>query len=400
VTQVEHPEERLAAITEELEQEEHGARSPRTTAHDAELEIASTISVDSMQLTAAQRAHVIKKFSQVVLEKLKPFLPVGSTALSSSKHGFTRRLEHLLKEFSKSVQQDAPDKGRKMGCKSIRVLRREIARECDAILSSRTAPELSEAIRPTTSIGGEADLLFPTQRTPKEKVDNWLSQDVDLKEAQLLGPGGPAETQGRDPFDDLDDGSQFSGSVERVSISVSDGDSDPLSIQSESAGLYAEFVSVEEITTYFTGHSAFQDFIDQLRTLIERYHHNKMDLITHRIQQSIGPRGGRRDLSESYMAIFVVDWDITRFLASNYDDGLEQDLSLCLCFVGELIDAQLTTIGDYFERVWPTHSWELLQAITQAVKSHAQGELIRYCPLMSHSLLYVAGLIKERQTTQ
>ena len=190
----------------------------------------------------------------------------------------------------------------------------------------------------------------------------------------------------------MDDGSQFSGFVDRVSISVSDGDSDPLSIQLESAGLYPEFISVEEITTYFTGHSAFRGFIDRLHALIDCYHHNKMDLITHHIQQSIEPRGGWRDLSESYTAIFIVDWDIRRFLASNYDDGLDQDLSLCLCFVGELIDAQLTTIGDYFERVWPIHSWELLQAITQAIKSNVQGELTWYRPLMmSHQLLYVAG---------
>jgi len=131
-----------------------------------------------MQLTATQRAHVIKKFSQVVLEKLKLFLPMGPATLSSNKHGFIRRLESLLKDVSKIAQQDAPDKGKKMGCKSIRMLRREIARECDAILSSRATPELAEAIRPTTSIGGEADLLFPTQRTSKEKVDDWLSLDL------------------------------------------------------------------------------------------------------------------------------------------------------------------------------------------------------------------------------
>lgn len=281
-----------------------------------------------------------------------------------SSHAFLRKLESLLKIFSNVTREHAPDTGKKMGCKSIRVLRREIAREFDKTISSRVPGH--ETIRPLTSIGNEAEKLFPAQMTSGERVNGWLGTDPVSQRGSLPGHDMPiCGPRNSHDHDHIDSEVTSLPEVSMDTVSTSNGSE---TAHLEFSELYPGFISKGDVLAYLTSHSAFETLINDIQLLIERFRCNKMDLIRDCVSLSLRRHGNSVNVEEQCRAAFHVDWDIPEFLESQYADGLEQDLSLSLCFVGQLVNAQLTTIGDYFQRVWPSCPSTLLNAIRRTIQ--------------------------------
>jgi hypothetical protein len=125
--------------------------------------------------------------------------------------------------------------------------------------------------------------------------------------------------------------------------------------------IHTKSANKQEISEYWRSHAAFEPLIEKCRTLVERYYLSKLQLISCRISTAL-----RRDVvSIQNTARFHVDWDILEFLRSNYPNGLYQDLGQVLCFIGNLENAQVTTVADYLGSVWPQCSHTLLDAVNQ-----------------------------------
>lgn len=103
-------------------------------------------------------------------------------------------------------------------------------------------------------------------------------------------------------------------------------------------------------------HEAFDYLTRQYRSLVERYYCNLMAVISHRISIAVAP-------SDQVSVSFNLDLDLLGFFRRNYEQGLRQGISSTLCFVGGLANAYSTTIGSYFEAVWPNFPHYLLDSI-------------------------------------
>src|SRR5436305_3016917 len=94
-----------------------------------------------------------------------------------------------------------------------------------------------------------------------------------------------------------------------------------------------------------------------------------MELIRHRILLNV-----RRPVeSECYspgccQVMFHVDWDVLRFLQTQYDIGITQDLGMVITITGRSVNAQLAMVYSYLKQTWPTHTLTLLHAIQFAIR--------------------------------
>lgn len=119
---------------------------------------------------------------------------------------------------------------------------------------------------------------------------------------------------------------------------------------------------------------AFGDLAEKYRSLAEHYSCNKMELISYRVFKSLVDYRAAVRRAGHISAHFHVDMDIPAFLQENYDSGLSQDLSSVLCFVGQLGNANLTTIGDYFDELWPEWPRCLLKSIHKYLAHLQSGQ--------------------------
>lgn len=119
---------------------------------------------------------------------------------------------------------------------------------------------------------------------------------------------------------------------------------------------------------------AFDDLAEKYRSLAEHYSCNKMELISYRVFNSLVEYRAAVRRAGHISAHFHVDMDIAGFLQENYDSGLSQDLSSIICFVGQLRNANLTTIGDYFDELWPEWPRCLLEAIHKYLAHLQSGQ--------------------------
>lgn len=324
--------------------------------------VASTISADSMQLTSAQRVNIVRRFSSMLSGRLAGSLFVDVTP-THSNFGFLRQLEGHLKDFSNTVRSQTSDRAKSLGCKSIRILRKEIARELEAILSSE-AP-VTEAARHLPYIASEAERFYSGQMTFSEKCHSWVNSEMQRREMFLSSTSTDAWEQrvNRVDIDTLTMAEQ--ASLDAISVSDSAGTS-----SLDQPGLYPDFINDSNISAFLASHTAFDHLVSNIQRSIEKYHCNKMDLIEHHVLDVLrrGQDNGDDDPPSYLTANFFVDWDVRDFLNAQYPAGTDQDLGLSLVFVGHIIDAQLTIIEDYICRVWPKYTSVLLDPLMKRMR--------------------------------
>ena len=373
---VEHPDvvTALSQINEEEPVAPLGSEGEDHPTNDYEDTIcaASTISADSMQLTSAQKVNIVRRFSGMLSGRLAGLLFVDVTP-AYSNFGFLRQLEGHLKDFSNTVRSQTSDRAKNLGCKSIRILRREIARELESMLSSEVpAPEVT---RHLPYIASEAERFFSGQMTFSEKCHSWVQSEMQLQD---IFRGHTSVSDAWDHHLNRVDGDIINvaerASMDAISVSNS---VDTSSL--DQPGLYPDFINDGNISAYLANHTAFDQLVANVQRSIEKYHCNKKDLIKHHLLDALRRRQINADgLGGSFSATFYIDWDIREFLNTQYPAGTDQDLGLSLVFVGHLIDAQLTIIEDYFARVWPKYATAVLKPLARRMRSR-DGKFSAFC---------------------
>ena len=110
---------------------------------------------------------------------------------------------------------------------------------------------------------------------------------------------------------------------------------------------------------------AFDTLTKRSRLLVELYYCQRLDLISHRVIDSIESFRALMKGHSNVSVRFHLDTDIFSFLQRNYTSRLKQNLRSVLCFAGKFSTAQLTSVGDYFDQTWPVWPHYLLDSVAE-----------------------------------
>jgi hypothetical protein len=330
----------------------------------------STISADSVELSAVQKEEVIAQFSTALLKHISTKGTLSSATQTSSAK-FREQFQNLLKSYSETVK-NTNERTKRRASKAIRALRRDISRRCEEALCGTGSSLKDSRIYP--NLIKEAAKVNLPERTLLEKVDDWI---CDLNPEMLLpyqdGVTGPQMIEpaaGRKISQSIISSAPLGNMLPAEAASISGADVDDSSdSQSMFGGAHLLKMESRDIYSYFTTHPAFSDLINGLQKLVERHYCNQMDLIHHRVLLRLRrPVSSIHHTSTDCQAIFQVDWDVLSFLRSQYDTGIAQDLGMVITITGQTVNAQLSTVYSYLEQTWSVHTLTLLRAIQFAIR--------------------------------
>lgn len=232
-----------------------------------------------------------------------------------------------------------------------RVLRKEIAVQCAELLQLLWTRLINK--RGLTT-GEKLEAMIGTNTAPEDRADSSVDRSRDVWCSASTGLRALL-TSDADGFNshlplalDAQSVLQYEASVDKNMDFITPA--------------YAS-VNKEALIGYSKTDTLFELLLQRCRSTIERYCFDKLELISRRISTTVRHGRGNADRDRRSAARFHVEWDILGFLRANYPTGLRQNLGHVLCFVGQPTNAQLTTIRDYFEIVWPQYPYLLLNAI-------------------------------------
>jgi hypothetical protein len=334
----------------------------------------STVSVDSVELNAAQKDDIISRFSNAVLEKILP-QAIISDAVRTPNATFHSQFQNLLKAYSDMVKASTSEQSKRKASKAIHILRREISQQCEETFCGFGPPKNT---RVYPNIVKEAAKVSLPEKTVKEKFQDWK---CDLTSVLLFTDQGDALASQTCPSPSTEDDEQSdSGSgVE---------------------GIYPPGVEDENIHNYLTTHPAFSDLVIRLKRLLERHYCNQMMSIRHRLLLGIRRTNTWRDnTSGDYQVMFRIDWDILSFLRSQYDIGTAQDLQTIVTITGESVNAQLATVQYYFTQTWSNHTFTLIDAIQSAIHQSQESSWTGMYTICC-CCIYSIGSLAANQSTK
>ena len=342
----------------------------------------STISADSVELSAVQKEEVIAQFSTALLKHISTKGTLSS-ATQTSNAKFHQQFQNLLKSYSETVK-NTNERTKRRASKAIRALRRDISRRCEEALCGTGSSLKDSRIYP--NLIKEAAKVNPPEKTLLEKVDDWI---CDLNPEMLLPCQDGVTGLSRSIISSASLGNM--SPTEAASISGVDVD-DSSDSQSMLGGVHSLGVESRDIYSYFTTHPAFSDLINGLQKLVERHYCNQMDLIHHRVLLRLRrPVPSSHHTSTDCQAIFQVDWDVLSFLRSQYDTGIAQDLGMVITITGQTVNAQLSTVYSYLEQTWSVHTLTLLRAIQFAIRQSEEPSSTGIYPSTTAMFACLAG---------
>lgn len=116
----------------------------------------------------------------------------------------------------------------------------------------------------------------------------------------------------------------------------------------------------EMIRDYLTTHDGFGVLKSELEKVARHYYIDTMKSIQTSILAILEPS------TTCFKAKFQAKWDIREFIQEQY--GSEpQDIRQFLAITGNCHDAQMTTVGCYFEQTWPANPSALIGELQRAI---------------------------------
>jgi hypothetical protein len=325
-------------------------------------------------LDPKQKKDIIKKFVEAVLKTLQ-YEGLPSHDYTQSRIPFKQRFQVLLKNYSEQVKIDTDQRTRRQAAKQIRLLRREISERFEEAFGGNELSSKDQRVYP--NIIKQAEKINPPEKTWAEKVGDW--NDVLSNEAP----------QSETIFENQQYGLQVENQIVALSIggagpashpaSLSDFDQTSSSSESEMDEV-VHFTPREDkdIYDFLTTHHAFQELIQDVRQLVERYFSDQMEVIRNRVLLGVRrtiDRGIHKPGRQSrHTATFYLDWDILSFLREQYPLGLSQGLESILTISGRATNAYMSTVRNYLEATWPGNPTALLDALQGAVLNYPQSE--------------------------
>ena len=116
-------------------------------------------------------------------------------------------------------------------------------------------------------------------------------------------------------------------------------------------------------------HIGFSELRDSFHKLVERRFCDQNELIDAKIRSEIERREFLGELARPERhAEFSIDWNIELFLDTCYPLHRTHRLGSIIALTGTRVNARLTTVKEYFREVWPKFTWEVLDALSAAVR--------------------------------
>ena len=345
---------------------------------------ASTISADSILLSAEQELLVTQRFSNALLKDLpsnclQPHCP----QIYSSE--FRSRFKSLLKGYSRKVIEDAPRSSkRRKASKAVRKLIDDIISQYQK--TARRASETVKDTRVSNSITRQTDHIDLKEKTIQEKFRDWNLDDMVVPTHQhdqrtashsmnigMMSSKDAAHDQESDllneQLSEVSSNTSYQPQSDTSDMSLSIDNEPPFSDQED-----------QDAYEYLVNHEAFSNLLDSLRVLVEQRLCDQMELIRHRILLALR----RPDIVGNaqggvFHATFNTEWDAVAFLRDQYTSGLSKSLRYVLAVTGSSIDAQLTTVEHYLHENWlENHDFlvDMISGIPEQTSSTTSGKLL------------------------
>lgn len=310
----------------------------------------ASVSQSSTVYTPEQLEDVVSRFSSAVLRNL-PFQTGHDSNDEAVLQYLFADLRAALKTFCETKAVHPPRGADARSFRMVKRFRAQIARQIykDSIGTS----DSSEEAQPEQAVG-----LSPRQGMDyAEKIKLlWCSGD-----APSL-PAHPIDAQGNMPPRPASQPSALATSVSTNQTDESLQLHDP---RRDSGTLSGQNLHASAILKALTNDDVFKELTTQTGRVLERYSHQKLDVIRRRTALTLRRNQPPTHLdNDDYRVSFHVDWDFPGFLDRNYDGAVDPYIKNIAAVTGTPNIAILCSIGEYFALQWPTLPTALLDAIT------------------------------------
>lgn len=304
---------------------------------------------------------VISRFSNAILRKLNDDRFYTPTV--TSRQQLLGDLEQALKAFAESLGLDRSMPSYVKGVKLIERQRNRIARRVLDRLVKRV--EASETKQPNIEFLGAIE---GNEMSYADKVGKWTTPQtgstpfiVDQDLSHLIEPPP--------------------GSATFSAPSTPDSWEDDCS-ENDPEFIYGPNVNPTEILENLTKKTAFDDLLQEITNVMERYAGQKMEQIcrhTYLCLQRDRPSGQRP--GNYYRVVFNIDWELKTFLENNYENELDREVTKVAAVTGTDERAILCSVGEYFAAQWPSLPLFLPDAVTSSLRYpdrnyYARGEFM------------------------
>lgn len=132
---------------------------------------------------------------------------------------------------------------------------------------------------------------------------------------------------------------------------------------------------------YLVKDQTFWNLATQMESLFQHFYSDQLELIRYRILCAL-KRDSKTALDSDALEIVIdINLEISRFLTDQYEMGVAQPLGDILAFTGRAMNAQLATLKDYLQQTWPDNSFEVLEALQNAIHSPSHQCSREFTPL-------------------